>query len=102
MGGEDIQDLQKFIRPYPPEVQNLALWLREWVWELYPGCNEFIYDNYSAVAFGWSLTDRLGHTFCSVALMPKYVHFKDKAQLVRGQTIIKSVSSKKRRPVPGQ
>jgi hypothetical protein len=75
MGGEDIQDLQKFIRPYPPEVQNLALWLREWVWELYPSCNELIYDGYSAVAFGWSLTDRLGHTFCSVALMPKYVHF---------------------------
>ena len=27
---------------------------------------------------------------------------RDKAQLVRGRTIIKSVSSKKRRPVPGQ
>jgi hypothetical protein len=155
MGKEDIRDLQKFIRPYPPEVQDIALWIREWVWGLYPGCNELIYDGYSAVAFGWSLTDRLGHTFCSVALMPKYVHFgffwgseisdpekrllgkgnqyrylvvskradfpktyikkllkeayanslekvKDKAQLVRGQTIIKSVSSKKRRPVPGQ
>jgi len=34
-----------------------------------------IYDNYNAVAFGWSPTDRLSHTFCSVAVMPRYVHF---------------------------
>ena len=75
MAKEDTKDLLKFIRPYPPEVQEMALWLREWVWNLYPDCNELIYDNYNAVAFGWSLTERLGHTFCSVALMAKYVHF---------------------------
>jgi len=75
MAKEEVKDLQKFIRPYPPEVQELALWLREWVWDLYPSCNELIYDNYNAVAFGWSITDKLGHTFCTVALMPKYVHF---------------------------
>ena len=151
MAKEDVKDLLTFIRPYPPEVQELALWLREWVWKLYPSCNELIYDNYNAVAFGWSVTDKLGHTFCSVALMPKYVHFgfywgsqiadpehllqgkgsqyrylivsrpsdfprtyikrllreayvnslakvKDGTQLVKGQTITKSISAKKRRP----
>ncbi len=30
---------------------------------------------YNAVAFGWSITEKLGHTFCSVAVLPKYVHF---------------------------
>ena len=75
MAKEEVKDLLKFIRPYPPEVQELALWLREWVWDLYPSCNELIYDNYNAVAFGWSITDKLGHTFCTVTLASKYVHF---------------------------
>ena len=51
------------------------MWLRDFVWDLYPQCNELIYDNYNALAFGWSPTDRLGHTFCSVAVMEKYLHF---------------------------
>ena len=38
------------------------------VWDLYPQANELIYDNYNAVAFGWSPTDKVGHTFCSIAL----------------------------------
>lgn len=42
--------------------------LREFVWDLYPQANELIYDNYNALAFGWSPTDRLGHTFCSIAV----------------------------------
>jgi hypothetical protein len=75
MSKEEVKDLLAFLRPYPPEVKELALWLREWVWDLYPACNELIYDSYNAVAFGWSLTDRLGHSFCSVAVMAKYVHF---------------------------
>ena len=27
-----------------------------------------IYDNYNALAFGWSITDRIGHLFCSIAV----------------------------------
>jgi hypothetical protein len=54
MSKKDSGDLQQFIKPYPPKVQHLALWLREFVWDLYPNCNELIYDNYNAVAFGWS------------------------------------------------
>ncbi|MES2374753.1 MAG: hypothetical protein V4557_19405 [Bacteroidota bacterium] len=75
MSKEQTKDLLKFIKPYPAEVQSLALWLRDFVWDLYPDTNELIYDNYNAVAFGWSLTEKLSHTFCSVALMSKYVHF---------------------------
>jgi len=75
MSKGDNSDLKKFLKPYPEEVQEMALWLRDFVWDLYPNCNELIYDNYNAVAFGWSPTDRLGHTFCSVAVMPRYVHF---------------------------
>jgi len=75
MSKEDKKELLKFLKPYPPQVQKMALWLRDLVWDLYPDSNELIYDNYNAVAFGWSPTDRLGHTFCSIAASSNYVHF---------------------------
>ena len=75
MSKEQTKDLLKFLTPYPDEVKELALWLREFAWDLYPDCNELIYDNYNALAFGWSTTDRLGDTFCSVAVLSRYVHF---------------------------
>jgi hypothetical protein len=65
---EDISQLLKCMAPFPEEVKEKAIWLRDFVWELYPGSNELIYDNYNALAFGWSPTDRVGHTFCSIAL----------------------------------
>ena len=68
MGKSDSTDLLKFLAPFADETRENALWLREFAWDLYPDCNELIYDNYNAVAFGWSLTDKLGDTFCSVAV----------------------------------
>ena len=49
-------------------MQETALWLRDFVWKLYPKSNELIYDNYNALAFGWSPTDRVGHVFCNIAI----------------------------------
>ena len=147
----DTSDLLQFLSPFPADVQETALWIREFVWDLYPNCNELIYDNYNAVAFGWSPTSRLPHTFCSVAVLSKYVHFgfywgtqiadpekmllgkgnqyryiivkdkndfpkayikkllkeayanslakvKDKSELRKGETIVKSISPVKKRP----
>ena len=68
MSKEQTKDLLQFLTPFPKEVQELALWLRDFVWHQYPNCNELIYDNYNALAFGWSVTGRLQHTFCSVAV----------------------------------
>jgi len=68
MAKEDTRDLLKFLKPFPEEIRNTALWLRDFVLDLYPKSNELIYDNYNAVAFGWSITEKLGHTFCSVAV----------------------------------
>src|SRR6267154_2714356 len=68
MGKEHTKDLLKFLKPFPDPIQETALWLREFVWDLYPQANELIYDNYNALAFGWSPTDKVGHTFCSIAL----------------------------------
>jgi hypothetical protein len=68
MSAKETRDLKRFLKPFPKEVQKKALWLREFVWRLYPEANELIYDNYNAVAFGWSPTDKLGDTFCSIAV----------------------------------
>lgn len=68
MSKEETKDLLKFLKPFPGDVQEIALWLRDFVWDLYPKTNELIYDNYNAVAFGWSPTDKVGHTFCTIAV----------------------------------
>jgi len=151
MSKEQAKELLKFLDPFSDEVIELVMWLREFTWDLYPQANELIYDNYNAVAFGWSPTDRLGHTFCSIAVgrTSNNIHFgfywgneladpdnmllgqgnqyryilvtdkkkfpktyikkllkeaysnslakvKDQKQIMRGQTIVKSISDKKR------
>ena len=77
MSKEQTKDLLKFLKPFAGDIQEIVLWLREFVWDLYPKTNELIYDNYNALAFGWSPTDRVGHTFCSVAVgrSSNNVHF---------------------------
>jgi hypothetical protein len=77
MSKEDVNKLLPFLKSFSNEAQKLTLWLRDFVWENYPVTNELIYDNYNALAFGWSVTEKLGHTFCSIALgrTSKNIHF---------------------------
>lgn len=77
MSKEQTKDLLKFLKPFDDETKDIVLWLREFVWDLYPLSNELIYDNYNAVAFGWSPTDRVGHLFCTMAIgrTSKNIHF---------------------------
>jgi hypothetical protein len=75
MPKEEVKDLIKFLLPYPDKVKAAALWLREFVWDLYPEANELIYDNYNAVAFGWSPTDKAGDVFCSIAVFSDHINF---------------------------
>jgi len=77
MSREETKDLLKFLKPFGNEITELVLWMRELVWDMYPDTNELIYDNYNALAFGWSPTDKVGHTFCSIAVgrTSKNVHF---------------------------
>src|SRR6185436_17661499 len=77
MGKEQTKDLLKFLKPFSADVTERVMWLREFVWDLYPQANELIYDNYNALAFGWSPTLKLSHTFCSIAVgrSSKNIHF---------------------------
>jgi hypothetical protein len=68
MSKEDNKDLLRFLKPFNRGIQEIVLWLRDFAWDLYPNANELIYDNYNALAFGWSPTDKVGHTFCSIAV----------------------------------
>ena len=151
MAKADNKDLLKFLEAFPPESREIALWLRDFVWDLYPKCNELIYDNYNFLAFGWGPTDRMSDIFCSIAVGTRGVIFgfmwgvklddpdgllggggnqfrsfrvtdtisfpkayakklvkqafeisverlKGRPQTPDGQTIVKSISEKKRRP----
>lgn len=75
MPKEDTKDLIKFLKPFPENVKEITLWLREFIWDFYPDCNELIYDNYNALAIGFAPTDKAGDAFCSLAVYSKHVNF---------------------------
>lgn len=77
MSKDQTKDLLQFLKPFGNDITDLVMWLRDFAWDLCPQANELIYDNYNAVAFGWSPTDRVGHTICSIAAgrSSKNVHF---------------------------
>ncbi|MEP6466973.1 MAG: hypothetical protein ABJB05_11745 [Parafilimonas sp.] len=68
MSKEQNKDLVKFLAACSEEKQQTVLWLRDFIWNQYPNCNELIWDNYNALAIGWSPTDKLSHIFCSIAV----------------------------------
>src|SRR5258705_12805687 len=75
MAKVDNKDLLKFLEAFPLESRTIALWLRDFVWDLYPKCNELIYDNYNFLAFGWGPTYRMSDIFCSIAVGTRGVIF---------------------------
>ena len=77
MSKEQKKELLGFLEPFSDDITDLVMWLRDFAWDLCPNANELIYDNYNAVAFGWSPTEKLGHTICSIAVgrSSKNVHF---------------------------
>ncbi len=75
MAKQDTKDLTKFLQPFPGSVQKLTLWLREFVWDLYPESNELIYDNYNALAIGFGPGETASDVFCSIAVYSMHVNF---------------------------
>src|SRR5438876_12138891 len=83
-------DLIKFLRPYDPQVQELALTLRALVLDEMAPCYENIYDAYSAVAIGYGTSDRLRDGIFHIAVYSKHVNlgFNDGASLADPQGIL--------------
>jgi hypothetical protein len=82
--------LVKFLKPYDPEVRELALQLRLLLLEEIAPCYENIYDAYSAVAIGYGTSDRLRDGIFHIAVYPKGANlgFNDGATLPDPQGIL--------------
>ena len=68
-------DLNIFLKPYEPTIQELVLALREFVLGVVPATNELIWDNYNAVAIAYSKSEKLKDAFCHIAIYAHHVNF---------------------------
>jgi hypothetical protein len=75
MGTKLGKDLINFLSPYPADIKELALRLRDFMRKLYPKSNELIYDNYNSLVIGFSTTEKTGDAFCSIALYSEHINF---------------------------
>src|ERR1041384_6059662 len=77
------RDLLKFLKPYHPEIRDLALQLRALVLEEMAPCYENIYDAYSAVAIGYGTSERLSDGIFHIAVYARGANlgFNDGATL---------------------
>ncbi len=66
--------LIKFLKPYDPAIQDLALRLRDLVLEEMAPCHENIYDAYSAVAIGYGWSERMRDGVFHVAVYTNHVN----------------------------
>src|SRR5580658_1932968 len=67
------EQLDVFIDRFTPEVAKTARGAIAKMRKLTPGSLELVYDNYNALAIGFSPTDRAGDGIFSIALFPPHV-----------------------------
>jgi len=67
--------LDSFIARYTPEVASIAREAFAWMRRKYPRAWLLVYDNYNALAIGFSPTERTSEAVVSIALYPKWVSF---------------------------
>ena len=73
--GADSPERQvaKFMDRYDPRVARVARAARTRLRRLLPGTLELVYDNYNALAIGFSPTERASDVVASIALYPRWV-----------------------------
>jgi hypothetical protein len=67
------QQLASFMAKFTPEIALLARVIRSEMRHLYPSALELVYDNYNALAIGYSPTERTSEAIFSIALYPRWV-----------------------------
>ncbi|HXK10648.1 MAG TPA: hypothetical protein VMT70_13445 [Vicinamibacteria bacterium] len=65
--------LAGFMGKFSPEVARVARAARAKLRRLVPGALELVYDNYNALAIGFSPTERASDAMLSIALYPRWV-----------------------------
>lgn len=76
-------DLKNFLERFPADMQTTVLYLRQFVLDLIPDCNELLYDKANLLVIGFGLSDGAGNAFCSLAVYGKHINFG----LLRGSEI---------------
>lgn len=65
--------LESFLAPYAPEIAATARTALSRLRERLPGCDVLVYDNYNALALGFSPDGKAGSAILSLALYPRWV-----------------------------
>lgn len=65
--------LASFLAKFLPEIAAHAEKIRARMRKLYPTALELVYDNYNALAIGYSPTERASDAIFSIALYPQWV-----------------------------
>jgi len=65
--------LASFFAKYSPEIATLARAIRREMRHRYPTALELVYDNYNALAIGYSPSERASEGIFSIALYPRWV-----------------------------
>ncbi len=65
--------LDGFIDKFTPEIAAKARAILAKMRTRLPGAIEIVYDNYNALAIGFSPTENTSHTIFSIALFPRWV-----------------------------
>jgi hypothetical protein len=67
------EQLAAFLAKYTPEIAARAEAARNEMRKLYPMALELVYDNYNALAIGYSPSERASDAVFSIALYPRWV-----------------------------
>src|SRR5258708_19121327 len=65
--------LDAFIDKFTPEIAAKARAILAKMREMLPGAHELVYDNYNALAIGFSPSETTSETVFSIALFPRWV-----------------------------
>ena len=68
------QQLDSFIAKYSPGVALVARQAFRWMRKKFPHAEVLVYDNYNALAIGFSPTERASDAVFSIALFPRWVN----------------------------
>jgi hypothetical protein len=67
------RQLEGFLGKFSPEVAATARAALRKMRKLVPGAFELVYDNYNALAIGFSSTEKQAGLACSIAVYPRWV-----------------------------
>ena len=67
------QQIETFLAKFSPELAAQAKRILSKLRKRLPNATEIVYDNYSALAFGFGPSERASEAILSIALYPKWV-----------------------------